>query len=612
MNNLFNESQSMSGATENDHYHLNSPESESEVDADVFDGKRNTTAIVDEATSHQQQHKSSTRRESFVPQILFSNPISYPLSQPQLTDSSEQTLTVGSLSFAVETPEFPINYEMPKSSKNWNGDITDFSGWEEFKQEMFEMTFADMLSSMSTPERQHSFGSGSSGDANEARRELVNESLNESLLKTFAFKTNHHFDQSESLGLNSQSKSLTIRLFLISQPTEFVQGLPNDLDSPGNSGGSYMLRQRSTSLLSLYSQYADDNLGTDLQTTEVVSDGSIKAVDHIIQSFEDNHNIKNGSNNFKPPNTQPNGQMMQLSGKTVPISVPHNSLVGQDFPTFKGLVRSPKASKAPRNDKLLKGMYHNNKNLPFLKLRQTDVSCIGVKLDYGTYVGDSISLLNIQPKHLCNTYVNLETETANNDICQEVLDEKNPKFNNLYPVYYRQKNTRDLHLLLGSIDNIIYYRSLSFGIDQPYEPEYYRIETDEDGNQISETLSGCCAYCKTVKFLPFKNSSYLSHMALEHGIYSSGYFTPNWRNLGRYTRLETSTGVVTLIEAVQCAECSQLIDTSGWSSKKNKMLGYFRHFKLKHNSLTIDKNCAYQYPPIKLRGRTSYLGSNGS
>lgn len=532
------------------------------------------------------------------------------LTQPTILETSELHIHVGPLTLSVEADGVQGQiHEASNSSNNWTGNMEDFSSWEDFKEEMFQQKCSEVWSMISNPEVATSTASGSSVELSDPSVVPFAKSVKTSLLQAFP----------EATSFASNPMALHHRLHLVSQlqSLEFLQELPevdtgNTTDS-SNSEELTQLQENSTAFclcsqdLPLAPIRSNSNRSlndVDLQTFAQCE----KEVDQFLKHLQKKHNIITKSSPLSPEN--------DFSEVIVPSEAVCQKYSGspaeQYFPIFKGLVRSPKAKSKTRNEKLFRSMYNNNKNLPFLKIKRTDVSCLGVKLDYGTYVGDSISLLNVPVRCIRNTYKNAATEKDNEPLCRGLIDPNNPEYQNLFPAYYRQKYTRNIFLLIGSIDNIFYYKSAIFGIDQPYEPEYYRIETDENGDQMSETLSGCCAYCKTVKFLPFKNSSYLSHMALEHGIYSSSYMTPDWRNLGHYTRIDPNTGIQTSMEAIQCALCAQLIDTTGWSSKKNKMLGYFRHFKLKHSTLTGDKKCANQYPPVKLRGRTSYLGPSTS
>ena len=130
------------------------------------------------------------------------------------------------------------------------------------------------------------------------------------------------------------------------------------------------------------------------------------------------------------------------------------------------------------------------------------------------------------------------------------------------------------------------------------------------GNPINESKCGLCPYCKPVKFLPFKNSSYLSHLILEHGIYSTNYLVPEgiylgWYNHSKDRNIPFKSHKKRRVIALRCPKCFDIVELNCWNNKKNGLLSYFRHFKDNHKDLT-GVNTTFTNTPsvnIKTRGR---------
>ncbi|GEQ66442.1 hypothetical protein JCM33374_g105 [Metschnikowia sp. JCM 33374] len=153
-------------------------------------------------------------------------------------------------------------------------------------------------------------------------------------------------------------------------------------------------------------------------------------------------------------------------------------------------------------------------------------------------------------------------------------------------VLQRKIHIRNIDSIFESVQSIIYVKSDRFNIHNPYEPQYYRYELDAKGKPVNESKCGLCAFCPTVKFLPFKNSSYLSHMTLEHGIFASNFVVPEGLYYGKYRMVRASDPSKTRsVRGLQCPACFQVIEVACWKNKTNPLLSYFRHFKKIHSNL---------------------------
>lgn len=165
---------------------------------------------------------------------------------------------------------------------------------------------------------------------------------------------------------------------------------------------------------------------------------------------------------------------------------------------------------------------------------------------------------------------------------------------------------RDISEIFDLVTRITYLLNTEFDINRPYEPQYTRYETDQYGKFINETKCGLCAFCKVVKFLPFKNSSYLSHMTLEHGVFSDHFVVPEGTNFGKYIVSkgdEREPEKTKEIEALQCPDCFEIVEMNCWSTKKNPLLKYFRHYKKEHSKK--QNNVLSKVNPLEYKARDS-------
>lgn len=150
-------------------------------------------------------------------------------------------------------------------------------------------------------------------------------------------------------------------------------------------------------------------------------------------------------------------------------------------------------------------------------------------------------------------------------------------------VLQRKIHVRDISEITDMVSSVLYEASPKFNENIPYEPQYFRYELDENNNIVGESKCGLCAFCPEVKFYPFKNSSYLSHMTLMHGVFANNYVVPEGIYVGKYKLNRTSySRKKNIIEALQCPVCFQIIPIKCWKTKKNPLLSYFRHFKKQH------------------------------
>lgn len=243
-----------------------------------------------------------------------------------------------------------------------------------------------------------------------------------------------------------------------------------------------------------------------------------------------------------------------------------------------------------------------------LKVVDSSVSCLSIGINYNGYSGKILKVYIDHP-FLVNNYARAHDEQQQAALALS-LYESHDRLASVEAVKKRVKYLRNIDDLNGSVEDIVYKTSAVFGMENPYEPQYYRFEIDLDGNLKNETKCGMCPYCEEVKFLPFKNSSYLSHLTLEHGIFSNNYLTPNGLYYGTYiiTKKDKGKNDKVLksrkVDGIQCPHCFAVIEVGCWSMKANKLLSYFRHFKNVHgDELDVLKYDAVQEPLINIRGR---------
>lgn len=154
-------------------------------------------------------------------------------------------------------------------------------------------------------------------------------------------------------------------------------------------------------------------------------------------------------------------------------------------------------------------------------------------------------------------------------------------------ILQRKIYIRDISAVANAVSLILYVELPKFNINLPYEPQIHRFELDNRGSVVNETKCGLCPFCPTIKFLPFKNSSYLSHLTLEHGVYANSFVVPEGLYYGKYSiTRNVDVHKTRTVRAIQCPACFQVVEVSCWKNKANPLLSYFRHFKKKHQNLT--------------------------
>lgn len=226
-----------------------------------------------------------------------------------------------------------------------------------------------------------------------------------------------------------------------------------------------------------------------------------------------------------------------------------------------------------------------------ITVEPSNVQCLTVVVNYHDYVG-TITRAGVLNERLVNTRANPSKQTpvaTINTLQNGILE--------VSTVLQRRRYTRNIDELFGSVSNMTYVASRSFRPNNPYEPQYYRFEVF-NGKLINKSKCGLCPFCEQVRFLPFKNSTYLSHLTLEHGVFANNFLIPEGLNYGLYDNAATGRR----LRAVQCAVCLKVVETGCWSIKTNPLLSYFRHFKKKHSTLTWEfSDCIFA--PIVSRGR---------
>lgn len=255
-----------------------------------------------------------------------------------------------------------------------------------------------------------------------------------------------------------------------------------------------------------------------------------------------------------------------------------------------------------------------------ISLEESLVQCLAVVINYHGYTGTILSTEYEASGKLVNHACTLHDCRS---VASKAITQIPMKNNEISGSLQRVRYIRDIHEIYNSVTGIVYYESSVFNSTNPYEPQYFRYEIDEKGARINESKCGACPYCEELKFLTFKNSSYLSHLTLEHGIYSNNYLIPEGLYYGVYEikKAEPETPSLECLEkprprhtkAVQCPVCFEVVEVCCWSMKTNPLLSYFRHFKKRHSNLPNTPATAQSlfntntHVHIKKRGRTLHV-----
>lgn len=259
-----------------------------------------------------------------------------------------------------------------------------------------------------------------------------------------------------------------------------------------------------------------------------------------------------------------------------------------------------------------------------ITLEDSLVQCLGVVINYHGYTGTILATEYNASGKLVNHACTLHDcrSVASKAITQ--IPTKSNEMSEVSGSLQRVRHVRDIQEIYNSVTNIVYYESSVFDSTNPYEPQYFRYEVDEKGTRINESKCGACPYCEELKFLTFKNSSYLSHLTLEHGIYSNNYLIPEGLYYGVYEIKKAEPEALTPescvekprprhTKAIQCPVCFEVVEVCCWSMKTNPLLSYFRHFKKRHSNLPNTPATAQAlfntntHVHIKKRGRTLHV-----
>lgn len=230
------------------------------------------------------------------------------------------------------------------------------------------------------------------------------------------------------------------------------------------------------------------------------------------------------------------------------------------------------------------------------------IQCLNVILDYKGYQGEIQRI--ILNNNITNIAFSQHDGRKHQKLCLQPIyeyfdpglnmelvgfpqDAPGNKISAVSGILQRKVYIRNISMVLNTVSLILYVELSKFNINLPYEPQIHRYELDSRGAVVNETKCGLCPFCPAIKFLPFKNSSYLSHLTLEHGVYANNFVVPEGLYYGKYvvTR-NVDVHKTRTVKAIQCPACFQVVEVSCWKNKTNPLLSYFRHFKKKHQNLT--------------------------
>lgn len=135
-----------------------------------------------------------------------------------------------------------------------------------------------------------------------------------------------------------------------------------------------------------------------------------------------------------------------------------------------------------------------------------------------------------------------------------------------------------------------YKKNHKFSFELPFEPEFYKIALDEQGQPETDSESGLCPCCPNPLFFNMKNGSYFHHLSTVHGIYSDHYLTPEPFIVGKF-RVKMSgadkkkKGRATVnsgSDGVICPMCHSIVEIDTTAPKERVMVKYLRHFESEH------------------------------
>lgn len=230
----------------------------------------------------------------------------------------------------------------------------------------------------------------------------------------------------------------------------------------------------------------------------------------------------------------------------------------------------------------------------FITLKRSNIQCLSVELDYHNFTGliDHVVINNNLTNYACHEH---DVQRCLEEALDRISEPYHPQPNEVFDgapqhpiglesgVLQRKIYFRDLSSIKDMVSFITYERSERFHVNRPYEPQFIRYELDEENMIVTESKCGLCSYCPKVNFYPFKNSTYLSHLSLMHGIFPNNFVVPEGLYVGLYqvSRSPYSKNR-SIIEALKCPVCFEVIPIRCWKTKANPLLSYFRHFKKSH------------------------------
>lgn len=292
------------------------------------------------------------------------------------------------------------------------------------------------------------------------------------------------------------------------------------------------------------------------------------------------------------------------------------STISQGLPSLESRISQQMTSSTRKGDKLAKPIHSKFQPHSFVTLSMSSVQCLGVILEYHGYKGRIYkTVINMNIANVASVPHDSQ-ERKKLAVCifnacctpEAIVEGQTPdgppglSFSVVSGALQRQIHFREIDELTDSVSFITYERLPKFDINNPYEPQYYRYELSQDGKQIPESKCGLCAFCPLVKFKPFKNSSYLSHLTLEHGVFANGFLIPEALYYGDYQFIRSRQDMK-YRKAVQCPACLAVVELSCWKNKSNPLLSYFRHFKKKHQKL-VRSFVRSTIDPVEVRNKS--------
>lgn len=221
-----------------------------------------------------------------------------------------------------------------------------------------------------------------------------------------------------------------------------------------------------------------------------------------------------------------------------------------------------------------------------------EANCLNCEINYKSYKGENVKIIDPEVA-LINEYTNPIKEISmitNNTNSKSEFISHIPKIDG---VLFRQKYSRDLEGLKNSVVNITYVRNDKFDDQIPYQSDWFRYETDNNGVIDDDTKCALCPYCPDINFLVHNNGGYSGHLSNNHGILTNNYIIPEGINFGIYDMVVGKGLKRIKHEGLECPECHEAIKVRAQKGV-NPLISYFTHFTKKH------KNCK-EGNPVKIQ-----------